>query len=155
VDVNEAVSTLYASAIKQKKTYIRQFARVIDDLGNALRYPEAMPRALGLDLYRLFDADAARAGALAAVLNADPDRDADAEIGLLRAAVAGKAARPKPTGRSSSKTSLRLGVPQGEMRVTASDGKVEMRLPRDFSAVSKAKLQRGIEAFLAAIDAKD
>jgi len=30
-----------------------------------------------------------------------------------------------------------------------------MRLPRDFSAVSKAKLQRGIEAFLAAIDAKD
>jgi len=39
--------------------------------------------------------------------------------------------------------------------VIASDGKVEMRLPRDFSAVSKARLQRGIEAFLAALDQKD
>ena len=33
-----------------------------------------------------------------------------------------------------------------------SGGKVEMRLPCDFSAVSKARLQRGIEALLAAID---
>lgn len=155
VEVGEAVSTLYASAIKQKKTYIRQFARVMDDLGDALRFPEAIPRALGLDLYRAFEVDAARAGELRAALRGQADRDAEAELSLLRAAVVGKAAAPKATGRSSSKTSLRIGLPQGEMRVTASDGKVEMRLPRDFSAVSKAKLQRGIEAFLAAIDLKE
>lgn len=155
VDVSDAVSTLYASALKQKKTYIRQFARVIEGLEGALRFPEVMPRALGLDLYKLFEGDSERAGGVRKSLLALPDRDAEAELGVLRAALVVKPNTPKPTGRSTSKTSLRIGRPEGEMRVTASDGKVEMRLPRDFSAVSKAQLQRGIEAFLAALDSKE
>lgn len=155
VEVNDAVSVLYASALKQKKTYIRQFARVIEGLDGALRFPEAMPRALGLDLYKLFEGDSERAGVLRNALQALPDRDAEAEMGVLRGALAGKPVAPKATGRSTSKTSLRIGRPEGEMRVTASDGKVEIRLPRDFSAVSKAQLQRGIEAFLAALDSND
>ncbi len=154
-DVGDAVSTLYASALKQKKTYIRQFARVIGDLDGALRFPEAIPRALGLDLYRYFEAGADHAAILKNVLAAQPDRDADAELAVLRAALTSKKPATKAAVRSSSKTSLRLGLPEGEMRVTASDGKVEMRLPRDFSAVSKARLQRGIEAFLAALDQTD
>ncbi|WP_439149190.1 ParB/RepB/Spo0J family partition protein [Sulfitobacter sp.] len=154
-DVGDAVSTLYASALKQKKTYIRQFARVIGDLDGALRFPEAIPRALGLDLYRYFEAGADHAAILKNALAAQPDRDADAELAVLRAALTSKKPATKAAVRSSSKTSLRLGLPEGEMRVTASDGKVEMRLPRDFSAVSKARLQRGIEAFLAALDQTD
>lgn len=152
LDVGDAVSTLYASALKQKKTYIRQFARVLDDLDGALNYPEVIPRALGLDLYKLFDADPANADALKDVLVLSPGRNAEDELVLLRAALSPKKQSPKTSGRSMSKTSLRMGLPQGEMRVTASDGRVEMRLRRDFSAVSKARLQRGIEAFLAAID---
>ncbi|SFT11389.1 chromosome partitioning protein, ParB family [Sulfitobacter marinus] len=154
-DVGDAVSALYASALKQKKTYIRHFARVIADLDGLLKFPEAMPRALGLDLYRLFEADSENASRLKSALNTDPARDAEAELAILRAALAEKRPVAKTAGRSTSKTSLRLGLPEGEMRVTASDGKVEMRLPRDFSAVSKASLQRGIEAFLAALDQKD
>ncbi len=115
VEVSDAVGTLYASALKQKKTYIRQFARVLADLDGALRYPEAIPRALGLDVYRFLDAQAGNAMALKKALIKQPERDADAELAIL----------------------------------------VEMRLPRDFSAVSKARLQRGIEAFLAALDQKD
>lgn len=152
VEVGDAVSTLYASALKQKKTYIRQFARVLSDLGDSLRFPEAMPRALGLELYKVLEADGEKAGELQRQLLAKPDRDAEAELVVLRDAVTGKAKAPKPAGRATSKTSLRVGLPQGEMRVTATDGKVEMRLPRDFSAVSKAQLQRGIEAFIKAID---
>jgi ParB family chromosome partitioning protein len=152
LDVGAAVSTLYASALKQKKTYIRQFARVLDDLGGALKYPEVIPRALGLDLYKLFDADPTNADALKDVLVLSPGRNAEEELVLLRAALSPKKQSPKTSGRSMSKTSLRMGLLQGEMRVTASDGRVEMRLPRDFSAVSKVRLQRGIEAFLAAID---
>jgi len=155
VEVSDAVGTLYASALKQKKTYIRQFARVLADLDGALRYPEAIPRALGLDVYRFLDAQAGNAMTLKKALIKQPERDADAELAVLRAGITAKKAAPKPAGRSSAKTSLRLGLPQGEMRVIASDGKVEMRLPRDFSAVSKARLQRGIEAFLAALDQKD
>ena len=62
VEVSDAVGTLYASALKQKKTYIRQFARVLADLDGALRYPEAIPRALGLDVYRFLDATGGDAG---------------------------------------------------------------------------------------------
>lgn len=152
VDVSEAVSTLYASALKQKKTYIRNFAKVIDDLGAGLRAPEVIPRALGLDLHRLFEADPAQAKRVRDALAALPDRDAEQELAVLRAAVARKAAPAKTGQRTSSRTSLRLGLAEGEMRVTAADGKVEMRLQRDFSAVSKAQLQRGVEAFLAALD---
>lgn len=154
IDPAEAVSALYASALKQKKTYIRQFARVISDLDGALRFPEAIPRALGLDLYRVFEADSASVARLRSDLDARPDRDAQSELAVLRAAVATKKPMARVAGRSTAKTSLRLGLSEGEMRVTASDGKVEIRLTRDFSAMSKADLQRGIEAFMAAIDHK-
>ena len=155
IDVGVSVSTLYASALKQKKTYIRQFARVIDDLGGTLLFPEAIPRALGLDLYRFFESSAENAGRVKILLAEQSGRDADVEIAILRSALTSKKEPPKTAVRSMSKTSLRLGMPQGEMRVTASDGRVEMRLPRDFSAVSKARLQRGVEAFLAALDQND
>ncbi len=60
IGVDAAVSVLYASALKQKRTYIRSFARLIDLLGGALRHPEAVPRALGLDLGRLTEAQRRR-----------------------------------------------------------------------------------------------
>ncbi|MFG6621466.1 ParB/RepB/Spo0J family partition protein [Sulfitobacter sp. 1A05707] len=155
IPVEEAVSTLYASALKQKRTYIRQFARVLEALEGAMRHPEAMPRALGLDIYKLIDGQIERAAEIAASLRAMPDRDAEAEITVLRSALA----PPKPASarvsKSVSKTSLRMGCPEGEARVTACDGKVELRLDRDFSAVPRERLQQGIEALLAALDEAD
>ncbi|MFG6661321.1 ParB/RepB/Spo0J family partition protein [Sulfitobacter sp. 915] len=155
IPVGEAVSTLYASALKQKRTYIRQFARVLEALEGAMRHPEAMPRALGLDIYKLIDGQIERAAEIAASLRAMPDRDAEAEITVLRSALA----PPKPASarvsKSVSKTSLRMGCPEGEARVTACDGKVELRLDRDFSAVPRERLQQGIEALLAALDEAD
>tara|TARA_R110002033_G_scaffold22354_3_gene54105 strand:- start:1131 stop:2258 length:1128 start_codon:yes stop_codon:yes gene_type:complete len=149
----EAVSTLYASALKQKRTYIRQFARVLEALDGTVRHPEAIPRALGLDVYKLLDAEPERAGAIMNALMDMPDRDAAAEMRVLRdSLVPQKKAKAEVVAKSVSKTSLRLGRPEGEARVTASDGKVELRLDRDFSAVPRARLQAGIEAFLATLD---
>ena len=148
----EAVSTLYASALKQKRTYIRQFARVLEALDGTVRHPEAIPRALGLDVYKLLEAEPDRAGGIMNALMDMPDRDAAAETRVLRdSLVPQKKAKPL-VQKSVSKTSLRLGRPEGEARVTASDGKVELRLDRDFSAVPRARLQAGIEAFLATLD---
>jgi len=39
--------------------------------------------------------------------------------------------------------------------VTAQDGRVELRLEQDFSALSKARLQAAVEAFLDRIKAAD
>ncbi|MGJ8616358.1 MAG: ParB/RepB/Spo0J family partition protein [Sulfitobacter sp.] len=153
IDPGEAVSTLYASALKQKRTYIRQFARVLQDLEGAVKFPEAIPRALGLDIYRALDADAGRAGGLIAALKAAPARDATAEVRLLKDTLAERKKQPRePIAKTVSKTSLRLGRPEGEARVTALDGRIELRLDKDFSAISKARLQQGIEAFLEALD---
>lgn len=48
-----------------------------------------------------------------------------------------------------------MGRPEGEARVTASDGKVELRLNKDFSAVPRVRLQQGIEAFLATLNEEE
>lgn len=155
IPVGDAVSTLYASAIKQKRTYIRQFARVLEGLEGSMRHPEAMPRALGLDIYKLIDSQPERAGEIAASLRALQDRNADAEIAVLRSALTTSKPASARVSQSVSKTSLRMGRPEGEARVTASDGKVELRLDKDFSAVPRARLQQGIEALLAVLDETD
>jgi len=155
VDVGQAVSTLYASALKQKRTYIRQFARVLEELKGTLNFPEAIPRALGLELYRLLVADQSRAGEVISSLTKQPDRDASSELRVLREALTQpKSPQPAVAAKTVSKTSLRLSRPEGQARVTAMDGRVELRLDRDFSAISKARLQAGIEKFLAELDAE-
>ena len=113
VEVSDAVGTLYASALKQKKTYIRQFARVLADLDGALRYPEAIPRALGLDVYRFLDAQAGNAMALKKALIKQPERDADAELAILRAGITAKKAAPK---KAAAK---KVAVGYGEIAVAA------------------------------------
>ena len=92
---------------------------------------------------------------MVAALQALPNRDAAAEVRVLRDALAQqKKPQSAEVSKTVSKTSLRLSRPEGQARVTALDGKVELRLDRDFSAISKARLQQGIERFLEALDAE-
>jgi ParB family chromosome partitioning protein len=127
----------------------------LEAIKGAVRYPEAIPRALGLDLYKLIMGRPDLAKDIADRLNGHPERDKNAELGMLREALIVPKKRGSKGGKSVSKTSLRTGRPEGEARVTALDGKVELRLERDFSAIPKARLQQGIEAFLAALDANE
>jgi len=147
----DAVTTLYASALKQKRSYIRQFTRVLDVLGDALHYPEAIPRALGIELYKLFEAEEGRGVQVAASLRALPAHDAAAETRVMRDALTPSRDEVPAAPKSVSKTSLRLARPEGEARVIAQDGRVELRLSRDFSAISREKLQEAVEAFLATL----
>lgn len=149
---HDAVSELYASALKQKRSYIRSFTRVLERAKGKIRYPEAMPRALGLELFKIIDADPLLGDDLIAMLDRAPDRDAETEIAVLKDFIhrAPKIVKPRPT--SVSKTMLRLPQPEGEARIAASDGRVELRLARDFSALDRARLQRAFEAFFEALD---
>lgn len=149
IEVGDAVGQLYASALKQKRTYIRHFAILLEITNGAIHHVEAIPRALGLELYKVLTGDADRVGALVALLNNIPHREAAAEMQVLRSFVSGEAKGPnKPSIRSVAKTSLRIPRPEGEARVLASDGRIELRLNRDFSSLPKSKLQAGIEALL-------
>lgn len=152
----EAVRDLYASALKQKRRYILQFTTLIEHLGQELKYVEAIPRALGLDLDRFLTGDGDGAEIILAALQKVPNRDAAMELDILRACVKGEeSVKAKPTGgkpKTMSKTSLRLQRPEGEVRVIASDGRIDLRLDRDFSAINKEKLQASIEALLNSLE---
>ena len=150
----DAVSALYASALKQKRSYIRSFTRVLERAHGNIRHPEAIPRALGLDLARIIEAEPLLGDEMIRRLRAAPERGPDEEAAILKT-FAGAAARlpqRRPRPKSTGKTSLRLARPEGEARVTAADGRVEMRLDRDFSTLNRDRLQRAVEAFFSVID---
>ena len=145
VKARDTESTLYASALKQKRRYFLQFARILDELDGAVKIPEVIPRAWGLNIYRAIDADPEKAEALAKALWAMLERDGIVETRLLPETLGEpKQQRQRPIVTTVSRTSLSFDRPEGEARVTAQDGRVELRLNKDFSVISKAKLQTGI-----------
>ncbi|MEE4187336.1 MAG: ParB N-terminal domain-containing protein [Roseobacter sp.] len=151
----DPVDVLFASAGRQKRSYIRHFAHLLRTIGDSLKYPEAIPRATGLGILKLLDGSPRAAGQLRALLHAHPDRDAQTEVGLLRQAVAGgvKGAKTqKPAApKSSARTTIKLNRPEGTARCTASSGKFEVLLDRDFGAVDPRRLELAARAFLDAL----
>ena len=87
-----------------------------------------------------------------------PQRTAEDELALL-AGFAGEGLQISPRGNAPrgrpakrGKTTLRLPLPIGEVKCTASAGKVELQLNRDFSTISRARLEAAVEAFFAALE---
>ncbi|MFK7743707.1 MAG: ParB N-terminal domain-containing protein [Roseobacter sp.] len=151
----DPVDVLFASAGRQKRSYIRHFSYLLKALGDALKFPEAIPRATGLSLVKLMDAQPKAVGQLRALLQANPDRDAAGEVALLRGAIASGVAKPKKPktapAKSTARTTIKLNRPEGTARCTAAAGKFEVLLDRDFGAVDPRKLELAARAFLDAL----
>ncbi|GIT89145.1 MULTISPECIES: ParB/RepB/Spo0J family partition protein [Roseobacter] len=151
----DPVDVLFASAGRQKRSYIRHFSYLLKGIGDALRFPEAIPRATGLSLVKLMDGHPRFAGQLRAMLEGHPDRDAAAELSLLRGAIAAGAAKPKKAKatapKTSARTTIKLNRPEGTARCTAAAGKFEVLLDRDFGAVDPRRLELAARAFLDAL----
>jgi len=54
-DTDVLVNRLYGSLHKMKRSYIRSFVTLLDELGDALRWPKAVPRNLGVEVVRSCD----------------------------------------------------------------------------------------------------
>lgn len=150
----DPVDILYASAGRQKRSYIRHFCYLLKALGPSLKYPEAIPRATGLGLLKLMDTQPRFTGQLRALLEGHPDRDAATEVQLLRRAVSNGASKPKTPKappKSSARTTIKLNRPEGTARCTASSGKFEVLLDHDFGAVDPRRLEAAARAFLDAL----
>lgn len=154
--IDAAIAALFGSANRQKRIYIRSFARLLDAIGSALRYAPAIPRALGLNLVKRLDREPGLASLILGALTADPERDPERELALLR----GYAEAVQPEVRKSpgkprkpgAKTTLRVSHGGQITQCTASEGRVELQAPRDFSAVDRQRLERAVTAFLAALE---
>lgn len=161
LDIGSAVDRLYGSAGRQKRSYIKHFAELMRLLGSDLAHAEAIPRALGLQLVKMMDDDPGLVGRIRAVLANMPDRDAEAELALLRDVT--KPAKPasaqgvdRPVAKvaptTTAKTTIRLARPEGLAKCVASDGRVEVQFARDFSSLDRRKLEQALQVFLDSLD---
>lgn len=150
VSPHDAVEKLFASAGRQKRAYIKHFTTLVRNLGLVLRFAEAIPRRLGLELVkRLEDNPDLVVDIQHALLNTQRP-DAETELAVLqrfaKPVPAGTA--PRPAARSTAKTMFRLTRPEGVAKCTAADGRLEVRLNRDFSEVDRHRLEQAVQAFL-------
>lgn len=155
-NLDAAISTLFGSANRQKKVYIRNFARMLERLDGGLNYGPALPRALGLAVWKQMERAPETALRLKRRLKAEPERDEARELAILRDYAEGDAEAPeqaeRPARKPGAKTTLRVVHGEAIAQCTAADGRVELRLPRDFSAVDRHRLERAVTAFLHALD---
>lgn len=153
--VSAAVATLYASAGRQKRNYITHFASLMDKIGTDLKWPEAIPRALGLDLEKRLSADASALQMLKAKLQASERESPDAETDLLKAFLANaqppRQERTQRKAKAGAKTTLRIARQGAIVKCVASDGRLELRGQADYSAVDRVTLEHALNAFLDAV----
>lgn len=103
-DTQDAVNRLFASGSKAKRSKIRSYALIFEELGDMLTFPEALTETRGLQL-----ASALRGGLepdFRHALSARPPEDAEAEWEVLSGVIA--AAEPAP------KDKRRGGRPKAE-----------------------------------------
>lgn len=154
---DQGVERLYASSGRQKRSYIKSFVRLLVAANGGLHHVDAIPRALGLSAVKRLD-ETERAKALLRDMLAEQEgRSAEEEQALLSAFVtrAGKLTRnTNPISKVSrrAKTTFRLARPEGEAKCTVSDGRIELRLDRDFSGVERQKLEAAVASFLSALE---
>lgn len=80
-DPEKAVSILFQRVGYQKRSYIRAFLTVVDKLGELLKFPQEIPRNLGLELRRRLELEP---GIAAAIRDDLVDRDSRSALDELR-----------------------------------------------------------------------
>ena len=155
-DADKAVAILYKSAGYQKRSYIRAFVALLDEIGDTLEHTHAIPRSLGLSLRKRMEEVPGVATKIKAELSQWHDRPVTDELDVLRKYAggagqgetfpAGKVAKKQAPRKA--KTTFQIERAEGAAKCTASNGRLELRLPLDFSAVDRRKLEVAVRALL-------
>ena len=152
---HDAVAELFQSAPYSKRSYIRLFAVMLEHLGEVLFYPTEIPRALGIELGRALKTSPDLARRIAETLKPMAGRDPDEEIAVLRELVGiGHPAPParepaERKGRASrTKTTFHIRSNAGQVKCTAAQGRLEIKVDRDFSSIERKRLEQAITALI-------
>ncbi|MEO0381602.1 MAG: ParB N-terminal domain-containing protein [Pseudomonadota bacterium] len=148
IDISKSIATLYASAGRQKRNYIGHFAALMGLVGHKLRFPEAIPRALGLRLIKALEDTPRLRQQLETVLDAHDPSTPEGELSILQQVLEFKPDGTVVRPLASSKTTLKLNRKSGPVKVTGAKGKVELRMDQDFGAVDARKLEAAVRAML-------
>lgn len=160
-DVGAAVSALFQSAPYSKRSCIRAFAALLDEIGPALAYPAEIPRELGVRLAREIRDRPEIADRIHLEFEDWEGRSIADELRVLREAVESAegepgpgAALPGPAARGRRRVSPGARVTfdirsrAGSVTCTAGPGRLEIRAERDFSTVERLRLERAIAALV-------
>ena len=159
-DPDRAVAQLFQSAGYSKRSYIRGFIKMMDVLGEHLRFYQYIPRALGLRVSEELEERPEIGTVIMADLKSRENRSVLEEVEILRRAigVVGEdddlALRvkprqlPKAAAESRAKTTFQIASRLGAAKCAAANGRLEIRLDRDFSALDRKKLEAAVRAML-------
>lgn len=156
-DLSAAVAALFQSAPYSKRSYIRSFAHLLDTIGSALNFPAEIPRALGVDLSRrLKDHPELVETIRTEVAAKGENRSIRDELDVLRRhtkadeydvqlepAVA-KPANKAGQGGTKAKTTFHIRSAHGQIKCTAGQGRLEIKVDRDFTSIDRARLEQAI-----------
>lgn len=159
-DLSEAVAALFQSAPYSKRSYIRSFAYLLDQIGTYLAYPTEIPRALGVSVARALKErpeikarirDDLHDWEMRGVLDeldvlrrhiGEPATEVDGDPGALTATP--PKARKGAADPSKTKTTFDIRTSAGRVKCTAAVGRLEIKVDRDFSTIDRARLERAI-----------
>lgn len=159
-DLSEAVAALFQSAAYSKRSYIRSFAFLLDEIGEYLAYPTEVPRALGVAVARgLRERPEIKARIRDDLHNWDMRSVLD-ELDVLRRHIGeaatevdgepevlkGQGAKPRKGSAdpTKTKTTFDIRTSAGRVKCTAAVGRLEIKVDRDFSTIDRARLERAI-----------
>lgn len=159
-DPEKAVAILFKSAGYQKRSYIRNFIPVVESLGETLMYVAEVPRALGLALSQRLEEVPGLAAAIRVELKDWDTRSIKDELDVLRrfagqgdeAATASAPVKQAAQPGGKARTTFQIQRPQGSAKCTAANGRLEIRLPRDFTAIDRRKLEAAVRSMLESLE---
>ncbi|WP_209507488.1 MULTISPECIES: ParB N-terminal domain-containing protein [unclassified Ruegeria] len=161
-DVDKAVSTLFKSASYTKRSYIRSFASLLLMLDKVLIHPNDIPRNVGVELKRKFDATPGLVRQVSETLKSEPDRDGAREVAILRSflgeleTTSSRKSDAVSTGKPRrAKTTFQVSGRAGIAKCAASSGRIEVRYDLDFTRVDRSKLEAAIAALIDALPEED
>lgn len=157
-DPEKAVAQLFQSAGYQKRSYIRGFIKLVERLGDDLRFIQHVPRSLGLKLAAAIEERPESVTEIRAELRAFDNRSVVNELDILRRATgvsdddadvpAVPRAKAAPAVAGKAKTTFQISSRIGSAKCTAANGRLEIRLDRDFSAVDRRRLEAALKLML-------
>lgn len=158
-DPEKAVAILFKSARYQKRSYIRAFIPLVERLEGVLQFTREIPRALGLSLAQRIQEDPDCVAAIRADLAGWDNRSAKDELDVLRryvgqggeVAPADRAQAPgsaSPAAAGKAKTTFQIARAHGTAKCTAANGRLEIRMARDFTTVDRRRLEEAVAALL-------
>lgn len=157
-DVSVALSVLFASASRAKRSKIGSFLRLHAALDDRLRFAAAIPERLGLSVVKALDADPAFSVRLRDRLRKTPPSSPSEELAALESALRGpgvdteKALPPAPVSKPARSAPATLDEALAEtvthdIRMTAAPGRLVLEGP-GVTELLQARLTRWLQEAL-------